>query len=218
MTSASGSAVVAVSATGRATGTFTYSGNPSSSPLDAVRFLVGDTNPAAYFLTDDEISFLITEFTPPPPAQPNVPEAAGAAAEAIAAELSREVTYSADGVSVSADTLAAKFYTVAEKIRTLGLRSDVVAGPDFGWGGPGGAMFAETYDASLRPLTFSVGMHDNYRAGQQDFPPPGAFYGYWGEYYWWPVGTYSAEVAGQVREILRVAREAAQPKALQGER
>lgn len=146
-------------------GTYSYSGDPANSDLDAVRFLIGDTNPGAYILSDEEINWLLAlSEANDPNGKANVTQAAGAAAEAIAAELSREVSYSADGVSISADTLAAKFYTVAEKIRTLGLRSDVVAAPDVG-----GIIYGETYDDSLRPLVFSVGMHDNYLAGQQDF-------------------------------------------------
>jgi hypothetical protein len=197
----------AISATGpRSVGTFTYSGDPSSSDLDAVRFLTGDTNEAAYFLSDEEINFTLAEFTPDG-GTANVPEAAGAAAEAIAAKLSREITYSADGVSVSADTLAAKFYTVAEKIRTLGLRSDVVAGPDYpGSGSPGDVMFAEAYDDSLRPLVFSVGMHDNYRGGQQDFgglwSPTARSYDIRG---WGGVASYASQAAQQARNVLKAA-------------
>lgn len=41
--------------------TWTYSGNPGSSVRDAVRFLVGDTNPKSQLLTDEEIQYLIGE-------------------------------------------------------------------------------------------------------------------------------------------------------------
>ena len=169
----------------RSGGPFSYSGDPSTSDLDAVRFLVGDTNPGAYFLNDAEIEFLLVTSGSMDSAggTPNVIMAAGAAAEAIAAALSREVTYSADGVSISADTLASKFYTVGEKLRTLGTRSDVVAGPD-----TGGILVGEVYDDSIRPLVFSVGMHDNYAAGQQDF----------GGAYLPPARNYSSRVYGGI--------------------
>ena len=46
-------------------------------------------------------------------------------------------------------------------------------------GGPdvGGILWEDTYDPTLAPLSFWRGMHDNVRAGQQDFgggavPPP----------------------------------------------
>lgn len=43
----------------------TYSGDPSSSTLDEVRFLLGDTNTAAEKLTDDEVNYLITTWGTP---------------------------------------------------------------------------------------------------------------------------------------------------------
>lgn len=170
---------------GRATGTFTYSGDPTTSDADAVRFLIGDTNAGAYFLNDAEIQFLLTRSATMDSSaggQPSVMVAAGAAAEAIAAQLSREVSYSADGVSVSADTLANKFYELAEKIRTLQNRSDIVAGPD-----SAGLLVSEGYDSSIRPLVWAVGLHDNYLAGRQDFggqlPAAQNWIG-WNEYAW----------------------------------
>ena len=38
---------------------FTYSGNPETSTLDAVRFMIGDTNPCDPLLQDEEINYLI---------------------------------------------------------------------------------------------------------------------------------------------------------------
>lgn len=181
-------------------GTFTYTGDPSNSDLDAVRFLVGDTDPSAYFLNDAEIGYLIglSASLDSSNAEVNVSAAAGAAAEAIAAELSREVSYSADGVSVSADTLANKYYSVAEKIRTLSRRSDVTAAPDVG-----GLLVGEVYDPSIRPLVFAVGMHDNYLGGQQDFGgaylPPGSaeWYGSYGA-----VAAEATALRAQVQALL----------------
>jgi hypothetical protein len=93
-------------------------------------------------------------------------------------------------VSVSGDTLAAKFYTVAEKIRTLGLRADVAAAPSVG-----GILVAESYDDTIRPLVFSVGMHDNYLAGQQDYG------GSWSPYYQSPEATaYAAQARALVAQ------------------
>lgn len=44
--------------------TFTYSGNPGSSNRDQVRFLIGDTDPAAEEkLSDEEIQYLISRHT-----------------------------------------------------------------------------------------------------------------------------------------------------------
>jgi hypothetical protein len=182
-------------------GAFSYSGDPSSSDLDAVRFLCGDTNKDAYFLSDAEIRYLL-EFSAAMDSshnEVNVPAAAGAAAESIAAQLSREVSYSADGVSVSADSLATKFYDMAGKIRTLSRRSDIIAGPDVG-----GILVAEVYDSSIRPLVWAVGMHDNYLAGQQDYggtmQPPASWGWGWGAYA--AVAAASAELVTQAAQTL----------------
>jgi hypothetical protein len=193
----------AATASGRlSAGTFSYSGDPSASDVDAVRFLIGDVDASAFFLSDAEINFTLLEYFDHSWNRPNLLAAAGACAESIAAQLSREVSYSADGVSVSGDTLAAKYFTVAEKIRTLGLRTNIVAGPDFGYDG---LLFADGYDPGLRPLVFGVGMHDNFRAGRQDglwFPA----IGYWAfDYYpflWDPIAAYTAEIATTTRRSL----------------
>jgi hypothetical protein len=41
--------------------TFSYSGNPGASDLDALRFLIGDTDSADAQLTDEELSYLLTQ-------------------------------------------------------------------------------------------------------------------------------------------------------------
>ena len=41
--------------------TWTYSGNPSSTERDAVRFLVGDTDTNDQLLSNEEIDYLVTQ-------------------------------------------------------------------------------------------------------------------------------------------------------------
>ncbi len=41
---------------------FTYNGDPSRSPLDAVRFYIGDTNSKDVQLQDGEIEFVLAQF------------------------------------------------------------------------------------------------------------------------------------------------------------
>ncbi len=41
---------------------WSYSGNPKDSPIDEVRFLVGDTNKNEPILQDEEIQYLIDEY------------------------------------------------------------------------------------------------------------------------------------------------------------
>ena len=63
--------------------TWTYSGNPSSTDRDAVRFLVADTDSTDPLITDEEIAYLLDLYTEPP-------HAAVGAARAIAAKFSRD--------------------------------------------------------------------------------------------------------------------------------
>lgn len=39
-----------------------YSGNPASSPVDELRFVIGDTNSAEPIMQDEELQYLITEY------------------------------------------------------------------------------------------------------------------------------------------------------------
>lgn len=42
--------------------TWSYSGNPASSDLDELRFLLGDTNESEHIMQDEELEYLISEY------------------------------------------------------------------------------------------------------------------------------------------------------------
>lgn len=42
---------------------FSYSGDPSSSPLDALRFILGDTKSTMAILQDEEINWIVNNYT-----------------------------------------------------------------------------------------------------------------------------------------------------------
>lgn len=65
--------------------TWTYSGDPSSSDRDAVRFLVGDTDTNDQLVQNEEITWALT--------QGGVYNAASRVARAIAAKFSRKVDF-----------------------------------------------------------------------------------------------------------------------------
>lgn len=88
-----------------------YSGDPTSSDKDAVRFLVGDTDEDDKLVTDDEIEWFLTEF----PESPY--HAAAEVAESIAAKFAREVTHSGDGLSYAAEQLQQNYAELAERLR-----------------------------------------------------------------------------------------------------
>ena len=142
--------------------TFTYSGNPSNSPLDEVRFYIQDTNTSDQLLSDEEINYLIAKWYP---VYVSFILVAANACDIISSKFAREVTYSADGISVGANELQQKYTLLAKSLRDQYKMEQSPGGaPDVG-----GIMYGEEFDPSIIPLTWSKGMNDNYRAGRQDF-------------------------------------------------
>jgi len=134
--------------------TFTYDPEFLDTPLHAIRFLIGDTDPDEVFLQDEEILFLEelhrrtdTHYW-----------AASYAAEAIAAKLTREINILSDGQSVYLEGLAEKFRTLA-----LSLRESAKAH------GSGAAEFHWAGGDNARQPMFGLGMWDNPEAGDQNF-------------------------------------------------
>lgn len=89
---------------------WTYSGNPATSDLDKVRFLVFDTDTNEQLINNEEIAWLLTE-------QTNVYMAAANAAEAIAAKFAKDITRTAVGLSASVGNRAQFYLDLAEKLR-----------------------------------------------------------------------------------------------------
>lgn len=90
--------------------TWTYSGNPSSSSLDAVRFRIGDTDTEDQLVTDEEIAYLLTEWG-------NVPSASIAACEAIAAKFSRLADRQIGNLRISASQKSEQYRQLAATLR-----------------------------------------------------------------------------------------------------
>lgn len=141
--------------------TFTYGGDPSNSTLEAIRFYSQDTNADDAFLSDEEINYIVAQWGA---VTDNPMYLAAACCETISAKFARELSYSADGVSVAANELQDKFTRLAESLRDQYKSLDVGDGPDVG-----GILVGERYDSSIKPLTWAKGQHDNIEAGQQDY-------------------------------------------------
>jgi hypothetical protein len=90
--------------------TFTYSGTPSASQRDAIRFLLNDTDSTDVLLQDEEISYLIATWT-------STYEAARGGAEVIASRFTRD----ADNVSktVGDISISKSFTNKAREYRAL---------------------------------------------------------------------------------------------------
>jgi hypothetical protein len=139
---------------------WTYAG-PSTSNKDAVRFLVGDTDSTAQLLSDEEITYLLTEWMP---RYDSVVFVASVAADQIATHFAGLIDVSADGVSVSTSQLSARYAELAARLRTQYKSAQVGAELDLS-----NLMSGTQLDEGIAPLVFGMGLHDNPHAGQQSY-------------------------------------------------
>jgi hypothetical protein len=103
---------------------FSYSGDPTNSSLDQIRFLLDDREPPP-FLEDEEIAYQVSLF-------PNVLRAAAVCAEQIAVQLGKKAqSKSVSGLSLSRPELRRSYVELAAQLRQRALREgnfDVSAG------------------------------------------------------------------------------------------
>lgn len=89
---------------------FTYSGDPSSSDLDQVRFLLSDTNQDSPLLQDEEIQWLLDEGA-------DVYDSAANGADIVSGKFAHNSDYSK---SVGDLSLSQNFSAQAERFKQLG--------------------------------------------------------------------------------------------------
>jgi hypothetical protein len=140
-----------------------YSGDPSESPLDAARFWCQDTDPSFWILPDEEYEYLIDFISANTTDDPLW--IASVCCTIIASKFTREVSVSADGVSVDVGALQQKYLTLAASLRDQydETHGDLVL-PSNSY--PYGSYVPDT---SVPPLIFGIGMSDNFEAGLQDY-------------------------------------------------
>lgn len=141
--------------------TWTYSGDPTVSQTDELRFLIGDTVEKEPFLENEELDYLINKWLA---VQGTMFWVASVACEQIAAKLAREASHSADGVSVALGELQSKFMAQADALRDQHNRILVGGIPE-----GGGINRNEGQDPTIAPMIFGTGMHDDLEAGRQDY-------------------------------------------------
>jgi len=96
---------------------WSYSGDPSSSAKDKVRFLVGDTDTDDQLLNDAEVLYVITE------SGGSIYQSAHDAAYAIASKFTRMASSKSVGdMSVSYSDRAASYFSLAKALLELGAR------------------------------------------------------------------------------------------------
>lgn len=129
--------------------------------LAGVRFLVGDTDAEDHLVEDEEIQYVISTWYAK---EGTLEWVASVVADTIANRYAREVSYSADGVSIGLGPVAEQFRALAAALRQQHRNLLVGGGPDVGGVTPG-----EETDPRLAPFSFGTQMHDNVEAGPQDF-------------------------------------------------
>lgn len=140
--------------------TFTYSGDPAASDLDAVRFLLGDTLSTEPLVTDEEIAYSLDKWYEEFGTHEYV---AATLADSIAARYAREASISADGVNVNLGMVAQQYRELAASLRQQHKNLLVGGSPDVGGITPGEGLYP-----GLKNFAFGTGMHDNIDAGIQD--------------------------------------------------
>lgn len=122
-----------------------YSGDPSASVIDAIRFWAQDTG-TPELLSDDEIDYLATFAGVD--AETNPIDAAALVADRIAAKYAGDVSITSDGVSYSGDALQQRYSTLAGALRKQAIRSS-------------GRVPAPFVGGMYRSRQFGIGMDDN---------------------------------------------------------
>lgn len=90
---------------------WSYSGDPSASDKDAVRFLSGDTDSDDPLVSDEEIAYILTQ-------EANHYEASALVCEALASKFARETSVSGDGFSESGGELSQQYMARAKELRS----------------------------------------------------------------------------------------------------
>jgi hypothetical protein len=143
---------------------WTYSGDPSTSDKDKVRFLVGDTDTDDQLLNDAEINYCISQ------AGGSIYQSAHDAAYAVAGKFSRMATSKSVGdMSLSYSDRAKAYFDLANELLELGARRE----PPKPWASPQNLKRAT--DKDLPPTNgteFYTGQHDYFRGSDIVRPMP----------------------------------------------
>lgn len=146
-------------------GQWSYTGDPTSSRRDELRFWLSDTDESLPLLSDIECDYILDRYYD---ATGSIVYTASVAAEILAGKFATEVSISADGVSVSTSELQERFDKLAASLRDQaksigGVDDPGIVGPVLT------AIWSVASNPAVPPLMFGTGMNDNYEAGRQDY-------------------------------------------------
>lgn len=131
-------------------GTWTYPGDPNGSDLYKVRFLVGDTDSTDKQLSDEEILWMLSEYS-------TVRKAAAECARALAGKYARNADKAVGDLRISASQRSKHYNDLAV---SLALQALLVATPSYG-GVSVSDKQANEQDTDLVSPSFRRGVHDN---------------------------------------------------------
>jgi hypothetical protein len=131
--------------------TWTYSGDPSATSRDQVRFLVGDTDFGKQLVTDEEIAYAVAN-------ESTVRMAAVRISRGIAAKFARDVNYYVGDLKIFA---SARYKQYLEVLKALEADAVIFSATPFAGGiSVAGKDSVEDNTDRVKP-SFSKGMHDN---------------------------------------------------------
>ena len=129
---------------------FSYTGNPLTSTIDAVRLEIGDTLANQHEVEDEEILYAYSK-------EGTVVKAAARIAEMLAARYAKREDFRAGGIQSVKTTMSAKFATMARRLRARGVRAGSFIAPSTS---VAAKQETET-DTDSPPHAFKRGLHDN---------------------------------------------------------
>lgn len=131
---------------------WSYSGNPSSSSKDKVRFLIGDTDITDPQLSDEEVNAILADF-------PNVYSAAIQLVRGLIAKYARKVDKSVGDLSISYSKIGDSYRALLASLQSQAAVAGAVA-PPYAGGISVSDKNAQDSDTDRVPPTFAIGMHD----------------------------------------------------------
>lgn len=134
---------------------WSYSGDPTVSTRDQVRFLIGDTDSTDQQLLDKEIDWLLIETG----TAPNAYEAAIAACTTLAARYSRKANKTTGDLSISSGDIAKHYRDLKADLRQNAMRHSVPV--PYSAGMRDSDRDIDSEDDDMVQPEFRVGMDDN---------------------------------------------------------
>ena len=143
---------------------WTYSGDPDSSALDAIRFLIGDTDTNDQLLSNEEISWVNSEACGSSTGTTALYDAAMRCCLTVASKLAREADKQIGDLSVSMSQRAKAYREQATELKALATREGTVPTPYAG-GITISDKDVDEENSDLFRTWFSSGQFENVRDG-----------------------------------------------------